>query len=118
MLSEDPDLLANLRAWLRDDKRFIETDTGLHCEGTSAPLTNIYAVENPGSEWEDWDADSTGVENPQAMTALIFECGSPSWVAEVGILIAVRTDRPVWFMDSANVAWPVDGVDAKKVALN
>ena len=117
MLSPDADLLAHLRAWLRDDKRFIETDEGLHCDGSSAPLTNIYPVDNPASDWENWDAESTGIENPQSMTTLIFECRSPKWVAEVGTLIAVSTDKPVWFVDSADVEWPVDRVNPKQVAL-
>ena len=117
MLSPDADLLAHVRAWLRDDKRFIETDTGLHCDGSSAPLTNIYPVENLASEWENWDPESTGIENPQSMTTLIFECRSPNWVAEVGTLIAVNTDKPVWFVDSADVAWPVDRVNPNQVAL-
>jgi hypothetical protein len=117
VLSEDPQLSANLRAWLRDDSRFIETVAGLHCDGTAAPSTNIYPVEIPNVEWEDWDAERTGVMDPQAMTALIFECRSAVWIAEVGALIAASADKPVWFVDSANVAWPVDRVDPKQLAL-
>lgn len=117
VLCDDPDLFASVRTTLKDDNRFIDSGDELHCDGSTAPLTNIYPVENQSGDWEAWDPASTGVAGPEAMSTLVFECRSPDWVAEVGLLIAAGSDRAVWFVDSAGVAWPAAYVDPKRVAL-
>jgi len=51
------------------------------------------------------------------MSSLIFETRSPAWVAEVGVLLARGLKSPAWFVDSADLAWPVREVDPDRFAL-
>lgn len=117
VLSGDPDLFESLRAAVRGDSRFIDAGDALHCDGSASPLSNIYPVQNDPVDWDDWDDAAGGMPGPRTMSALIFECRSAEWVAEVGRLMADRLDAPTWFVDSAGVAWPVDQVDPNEVAL-
>jgi hypothetical protein len=55
--------------------------------------------------------------NPEQMSSLIFETRSPAWVAEVGLLLAHGLESRAWFVDSADVAWPVGAVDPGRIAL-
>jgi hypothetical protein len=100
-----------------DDPRFVMAVDTLHCDGTAAPLTNIYPVEPVTAEWEDWETDDSSMPDPSTMSQLIFECRSPEWVAEVGRLIAAGVEAPVWFVDSSDVAWPADRVDPSRASL-
>lgn len=117
VVSSDPDLFDSVRAALRTDPRFIALDDLLHCDGSGAPLTNIYPVDMSLAEWEGWDSSSRNMPDPRAMSALIFECRSPAWIAEVGRLLANWLPEPVWFVDSTNTAWPAGDVDPDRVAL-
>lgn len=89
----------------------------MHCDGSAAPLTNIYPVEMLPTEWEGWDASDSELHDPRGMSTLLFECRSPAWVAEVGRLLAERLDAPVWFVDSADTAWPSGRVDPDRILL-
>lgn len=44
-MSGNPHLFDSARATLRSDGRFVYRDGYLHCDGSVAPLTNIYAIE-------------------------------------------------------------------------
>lgn len=117
VVSSDPDLFDSVRTALRTDPRFIGLDDLLHCDGSAAPLTNIYRVDMDPAEWEVWDSNGRNTPDPRAMSALIFECRSPEWIAEVGRLLANRLAEPVWFVDSTDTAWPAGDVDPDRVAL-
>jgi hypothetical protein len=117
VLSSDPDLFDNVRAVLGSDPRFIVAGDTVHCDGSVAPLTNIYPVETELAEWADWDATVGEMPDPRTSSLLIFESRSPEWVAEVGRLLAQGLAAPVWFVDSADTAWPAGQVDAARVRL-
>lgn len=117
ILSEDPNVFDNVRATLRSDGRFTETDGELRCDGSLAPLTNIYTVEIPPAEWDGWHSGDSQIPDPNSMAALIFETRSSAWIAEVGILLARRADKPLWFVDSEDTVWPADQVDPDRIAL-
>lgn len=118
VLSSDPDLFDNVRTVLASDSRFIVTRETVHCDGSSAPLTNIYPIEAIAAEWADWNAPVDGVPDPRTSSLLIFESRSSEWIAEVGTLLARGLTAPAWFIDSADTLWPVDRVDVDRVALS
>jgi hypothetical protein len=117
VLSSDPDLFDNVRAVLASDPRFIVDGDTVHCDGSVSPLTNIYPVETDPAEWADWGAAAGKTPDPRTSSLLMFESRSPEWVAEVGRLLADGLSAPVWFVDSADTAWPSDRVDATRVVL-
>jgi hypothetical protein len=116
LLSDDPDLFANVRNALRADSRFIDAGNALLCAGCVVPMTNIYPIENSPADWEGWSTTSP-IKNPQSMSALLVECRSPEWIAEVGRLIARSTVEQVWIVDAQDVVWPADKVDPERLAL-
>jgi len=117
LVSGDPNLLDSVRAVLQSDGRFIVTEDGLHCDGSAAPLTNIYPVEMPPAEWDGWNSGDHQMPDPRFMSSLIFESWSPAWVAEVGRLLDQGLESPAWFVDSADQAWPAGRVDPDRIAL-
>lgn len=92
-------------------------DDLLHCDGSGAPLTNIYPVEKSEVGWAGWQKIQDGMPPPAQMTSLIFETSSPEWVAEVGLLLAAASEASMWFVDSKDIAWPVGEVDPNRIAL-
>lgn len=116
-MSDDPNLFRSVVSIFGSDSRFTVVGDGLHCDGSAAPLTNIYPIENLESDWEDWQPSDSGMRNPAQMSSLIFETRSPAWVAEVGMLLAQELEAQAWFVDSAGVAWPVGEVDPGRIAL-
>lgn len=118
VLSGDPDLFDNVRALLRTDPRFVDGGDTVHCDGSMAPLTNIYPVQNAPAEWDDWDVETDAMPDPRTSSLLIFESRSPEWVAEVGALLAEGLASPVWIIDSAGKAWSADQIDPARVALS
>lgn len=108
------DLFDSVRAVLLADGRFIDGDDTIHCV---APLTNIYPVPMAPAEWAGWESGDSGMPDPGTMQNLVFECRSPAWIAEVGRMLAGGLEGPVWFVDSADVAWPADRVDPDRVRL-
>lgn len=118
VLSDEPNLFRSVASLLEPDARFVVVaDDLLHCNGSTAPLTNIYPAENVAADWEDWQAGDSGLSNPAQMSLLIFETRSAAWVAEVGLLLAEGLETRAWFVDTADVAWPVGKVDAEQIAL-
>lgn len=117
VLSAESDLFRAVREAFTNDARFVVAGDTLHCDGTVAPLTNIYPVEPVAAEWDDWQTDDESMPDPSTMSQLIFECGSPEWVAEVGRLIAAEVAEPVWFLDSRDIAWSAGRVDPSRVSL-
>jgi hypothetical protein len=116
-MSDDPNLFGSVASILEPDGRFRVVGDDLHCDGSVAPLTNIYPIENLESDWEQWQPGDSGMRNPRQMSSLIFETRSPAWVAEVGLLLAEGLEAEAWFVDAAGVAWPVGAVDAGRIAL-
>jgi hypothetical protein len=116
-MSDDPDLFRSVASVLGSDARFRVGGDDLHCDGSAAPLSNIYPIENLASDWEDWQPGDSGMRNPAQMSSLIFETRSPAWVAEVGLLLAHVLDTQAWFVDAVGVAWPVGEVDPSRIAL-
>jgi len=116
-MSDDPDLFRNVASVLGPDRRFTVVGDDLHCDGSAAPLTNIYPIRNLESDWEDWHPGDSGMRDPARMSSLIFETRSPQWVAEVGLLLDEALEAEVWFVDSLGVAWPVGQVDPGRIAL-
>lgn len=90
IVSEDRDVFEKLRMAVQNDHRFIAADGVVHCDGTAAPLTNIYPIDAAEADWESWVTE-TPLSNPQSMTTLLFECRSPEWIAEVGRLTTSTT---------------------------
>lgn len=117
VVSEDPNLFASVRATLSSDGRFIDTDEGVHCDGSVAPHTNIYPVEMSAAEWDGWDTGDGQLPDPRSMSALIFESWSATWIAEIGKLLAHGVETPIWFVDSADTVWPAGLVDPDRIAL-
>jgi hypothetical protein len=117
VLSSDPDLFSRVRTILGSDPRFIDTGDAVHCDGSVAPLTNIYPVDADPIEWDDWDATVIEMPHPRTSTLLIFETRSPEWVAEVGKLLAQALAAPLWIVDSGDTAWPADQIDPARVVL-
>jgi hypothetical protein len=115
-MSDDPNLFRSVVAVLGSDGRFRVGDD-LHCDGSAAPPTNIYPIENLESDWQDWQPGDSGMRNPAQMSSLIFETRSPAWVAEVGLLLAQGLKTQTWFVDSVGVAWPAGEVDPGRIAL-
>ncbi len=93
VLSEDPNLFDSVRATLRSDGRFIDADDGVHCDGASVSLTNIYPIEMTPGEWDGWESTDPQMPDPRSMSTSIFECRSVVWVAEVGRLLAQVWER-------------------------
>jgi len=117
-MSDDPNLFRSVVSALSGDARFMVVgDDLLHRDGSAAPLTNIYSVENPEAQWEGWRPGDSGMLNPAQMSSLILETRSPEWVAEVGLLLAQALEAQAWFVDSADVAWPVGEVNPGQIAL-
>ena len=117
MVSDDPNLFDSVRAALRSDGRFIEAVDGVHCDGLVAPLTSIYPVEMAPADWDGWESGASQMPDPRSLSALVFECRSPAWIAEVGTLLAQGLATPVWFVDAADAAWPADRVDQDRIVL-
>lgn len=117
VLSEDPNLFESVRALVRLDGRFIDGRDRLHCDGTSAPLANIYPTEMVSVEWDNWESTDPQMPDPRSMSALIFECRLAGWIAEVGRLLAEGLETRVWFVDAMDTAWPADQVDPNRIAL-
>ena len=117
VVSDNPNLFDNVRAALRSDRRFVDTDDGVHCDGSVAPLTNIYPIEMTPADWDGWESADSQMPDPKSLSGLIFECRSPTWIAEVGTLLAQALETPVWFVDSADAAWPAARVDPDRIAL-
>jgi hypothetical protein len=116
-MSDDPHLFRTIVPIFRSDSRFMAVGDGLLCDGSAAPLTNIYPIENLESHWEDWQPNDSGMRNPAQMSSLIFETRSAAWVAEVGLLLAHALEAQAWFVDAGGVAWPVGEVDPGRIAL-
>lgn len=66
-MSADPNLYETIRTTLTADCRFVDAGDGLHCDGSAAPLTNIYPVEPAPGDWEGWDARAGEISDPQAL---------------------------------------------------
>jgi len=118
IVSVDPDLWANVRTALMADSRFIDAGDTLHCDGSAAPLTNIYPVEMTPSDWDAWDPDAVQMPDPRTMSALLFECRSSAWVGEVGRLLAQALETPIWIVDSDDAIWPAGQVDPDRIRLD
>ena len=116
-MSDDPNLFHSVVSGHGSDSRFIVAAREPHCDGSAAPLTNIYQSETADDDWADWSPGDSGMVNPTADVVLIFETRSPAWVAEVGALLARGLKSPAWFVDSADFAWPVGAVDPDRMAL-
>ena len=117
VVSPDRDLFNSVRAVLAAADRFTDAGGLVHCDGEAAPLTNIHPVTLSTAEWEGWKRADGGMPTPASMRALIFECRSPEWVAEVGTLLAAGLKAPVWIVDSADHVWLADQVDPHRLAL-
>jgi hypothetical protein len=117
VLSQNPNLFDSVRAVLRSDSRFIYADEGVHCDGSIVPLTNIYPIEMAPAEWDGWELTDTEMPDPRSMSVLVFECRSAEWIAEVGTLLARGLETRVWFVDSADTAWPAEQVDPQQISL-
>lgn len=117
VVSSDPDLFSQVRSVLGSDPRFIDTGETVHCNGSMAPLTNIYPVEAHPGDWDDWNATGGEMPDPRSSTLLILETRSPEWVAEVGRLLARALLNPLFIVDSEDTVWPADQVDPKRLAL-
>ena len=117
VLSPDADLFNAVRSVLRADDRFTDAGSSVHCDGGAAPLTNIYPVTLSSAEWDGWEGPDGGMPTLASMWALIFECRSPEWVAEVGSLLDAGLEAPVWFVDAADRVWAAGEVDPRRIAL-
>jgi hypothetical protein len=115
VLSHDHDLFAHVRALFAVDARFVVSEDLVHCDGRTAPLTNIYPTQTEASEWADWESET--LPSPADCSQLIFETRDSEWVAEVGARLAEGLIEAVWLVDSADALWPAAQVDASKVAL-
>lgn len=118
IVSADPAPFEDVRTVLSADARFTVTADLVHCDGSAAPLTNMYAIEASPAEWADWESQVEEAPDPGSSSLLVFETWSPSWVAEVGQLLANGLGAPAWFIDSADTLWTVGDVDAAQVALS
>jgi len=116
LLSSDPFLFSSVRTVLLLDPRFVDGADIVHCDGTIAPLTNIYAIENGMTEWQNCTHDPR-LPDPSTKSMLIFECRSPTWVAEVCGLLAAAFELPLWVVDSDEKVWPAVEVDANAIIL-
>ncbi len=118
LVANDPDLFDNVRVTLQRDSRFIDAGDNIHCDGSAAPLTNIYPIKMTAADWAGWS--SGGNPSPDVATAstLLFECRSPSWVAEVSRLLAEDLAVPIWVVDSADNVWPAASVDPERITLD
>ncbi|MBO0822457.1 MAG: hypothetical protein J2P27_01205 [Actinobacteria bacterium] len=118
LVANDPDLFDNVRGTLLRDGSFIDPGDMIHCDGSAAPLTNIYPVEMTAADWAGWS--SGGHPSPEVETAstLLFECRSPAWVAEVSRMLSEDLAVPIWVVDSADNVWPADGVDSEQLTLD
>lgn len=52
------------------------------------------------------------------MSKVLVECRSADWITEMGALLADGLSTPAWFIDTAEVAWPVGRVDAARGVLS
>lgn len=118
VVSDDPNLFDTVRAILRPDSRFIDTEDEVHCDGSVVPFMNIFPVEMTPAEWAGWKSENGQVPDPRSMSTLIFECQSPVWVAEVGTLLGQGMETPVLFVDAVSTLWPADQVDPERIALS
>jgi hypothetical protein len=118
LVANDPDLFDQVRGTLVRDGRFIDGGDMIHCDGSATPLTNIYPIEMTAADWAGWN--SGGNPSPDVGTAstLLFECRSPSWVAEVSRLLAEDLGVPIWVVDSADNVWPAGSVDPERITLD
>lgn len=117
ILSADSNLFGNVRAALLPDARFIDAGDAVHCDGSSAPITDIYPVRMDPDDWEDWHTETAEMPDPRTMSVRIFETRSPEWLAEVGTILARGLSAPVWFVDSGDRAWPADQIVLSQFAL-
>jgi hypothetical protein len=117
VVSNEENFFESVKATLLRDARFIDLGDDLHCDGLVAPVTNIYPVDIPDVEWDGWEPTDKHMPDPRSMSALVFECRTPAWIAEVGSLLAQCLPSPVWFVDAADVAWPAGQVDVDHIAL-
>jgi hypothetical protein len=116
VLGQNAEFFEDVRRALAADARFDDVGDLIHCDGSTVPLTNIYAVQMDPVEWEGWDP-ATGVPDPRTRSTLVLECRSAHWVAEIGEILARSLAVPIWFVDGADRAWPADKIDAERIAL-
>ena len=119
LVSDDPDLFQSASDVLLKDPRFQASVSNLHCSEGEAPLTNIYPVVSQAAEWRDWagTASEGATPNPRTMSNVLIESRSAGCIAEIGVRLAKGLASPAWFIDSADVAWPVGRVDPRRIAL-
>lgn len=116
VLSTDAAFFEHVRTRLGDDHRFTDSGDALHCDGSLAPLTTIYPVANPATDWTDWNTDGP-LADPASMSAIIIETRSPHWIAELGVLIDSVTAAPVFAVDAADAMWPAAQIDPARWRL-
>jgi len=118
LVANDPNLFDNVRGTLLRDGRFIDAGDMIHCDGSAAPLTNIYPIEMTAADWAGWKPGRNPSPDVQTASTLLFECRSPSWVAEVSKLLAEDLAVPIWLVDSADNIWPAASVDPQLITLD
>ncbi len=118
LVANDPDLFDNVRGTLLRDERFIDAGDVIHCDGSAAPLTNIYPVEMTAADWAGWSPGGNLRADVGTASTLLFECRSASWVAEVSRLLSEDLAVPIWVVDSADKVWPAASVDPERITLD
>ncbi len=120
LIADDLHLFQGVRDVLVADVRFQDKVDEVHCDGVSAPLTNIYPMEMADEEWADWvgSASEGSVPDPLPMSYVMIESRSAEWIAQIGALLAKGLATPAWFVDTADVAWPVGRVDPLRIRLS
>ncbi|MBO1752548.1 hypothetical protein J4G33_12115 [Actinotalea sp. BY-33] len=115
-MSTDPHLYDSVREVLDGDPRFIHLDDHLHCDGSSAPLTNIYPVDVSPVEWEG-GLHRSHVAGPAGDVGRDLRVSLTGMDRGVGRLVASRLVEPLWIVDSTETAGPAGAVDPDRVAL-
>lgn len=116
VIGHSPQLFEDVRRVLLADQRFLDDGDNIHCDGTTAPLTNIYAIDTLAVQWHAWNPVD-GIDDPATMSTFLLECRSPAWVAAIGRMLADAMVEPVWFIGSDDVVWPAGSVDTDRVRL-
>ncbi len=73
-------------------------------------------------EGDDWLTDlkpssPSGSIPSRVGSAMMMTCGSASWIAETGLLLAAELREPAWFIGNDGVAWLVEQVDPARIDL-